>query len=159
MYLYFQLGLVRLLLSFNRTKSRVVTGLLSGHNTFRRHIYIMGLIDSPLWSMCRTEEETSAHVLCDCEAVATLGRTSLGSFFLDPNDISKSNSGTQSGTLVKQQGSHDLDIRLRGAKNCVKKPYVHRDGKGSNQFTILFYSIFPTNKNFDLKFYQFCNFT
>jgi hypothetical protein len=47
----------------------------------------MGLIDSPLWNRCRAEEETSAHVLCECEAVASLGRTSLGSFFLDPEDI------------------------------------------------------------------------
>jgi len=27
------------LLSFNRTKSRVVIGLLTGHNTLRRHLY------------------------------------------------------------------------------------------------------------------------
>jgi hypothetical protein len=30
------------LLSFNRTQSRVVIGLLLGHNTLRRHLYIMG---------------------------------------------------------------------------------------------------------------------
>jgi len=32
------------LLSFNRTQSRVVTGLLTGHNSRRRHLYLMGLI-------------------------------------------------------------------------------------------------------------------
>jgi hypothetical protein len=31
------------LLSFNRTQSRVVVGLLTGHNTLRRHLHIMGL--------------------------------------------------------------------------------------------------------------------
>jgi hypothetical protein len=30
------------LLSFNRTQSRAVIGLLTGHNTLRRHLYIMG---------------------------------------------------------------------------------------------------------------------
>jgi len=35
------------LLSFNRTQSRVVIGLLSGHNTLRRHLYIMGLSYNP----------------------------------------------------------------------------------------------------------------
>jgi hypothetical protein len=35
------------LLSFNRTQSRVVTGLLSGNNTLRRHIYLMGLFNNP----------------------------------------------------------------------------------------------------------------
>jgi hypothetical protein len=35
------------LLSFNRIQSWVVTVLLTGHNIPRRHLYIMGLIDSP----------------------------------------------------------------------------------------------------------------
>jgi hypothetical protein len=51
-------------LSFNRIQSRVGTGLLTGYNTLRRHLYIMGLIDSPICRGCGTEEETSAHVLC-----------------------------------------------------------------------------------------------
>jgi len=34
-------------LSFNRTQSRVATGLLTGHNTLRRHLYIMGPNSSP----------------------------------------------------------------------------------------------------------------
>jgi hypothetical protein len=34
-------------LSFNRTQSRDVTGLLTGHNTLRRHLYIMGQINNP----------------------------------------------------------------------------------------------------------------
>jgi len=29
---------------FNRTKSRIVIGLLNGHNTLRRHLHFMGLI-------------------------------------------------------------------------------------------------------------------
>ena len=35
------------LLSFNRTQSRVSTGLLTGHNTLRRHLHIMGPNNSP----------------------------------------------------------------------------------------------------------------
>ena len=35
------------LLSFNRTQSRAVIGLLTGHNTLRRHLYVMGLIITP----------------------------------------------------------------------------------------------------------------
>jgi hypothetical protein len=75
------------LLSFNRTQSKVVIGLLTGHNTFRRHLHIMGLSDSPLCRKCGAEEETSAHVLCECEALATLRHTYLGSFFLDPEEV------------------------------------------------------------------------
>ena len=52
------------LLSFNRTQSRVVTGLLTGHNTLRSHLYIMGLSNNPTCRKCGTEGETSVHILC-----------------------------------------------------------------------------------------------
>jgi hypothetical protein len=75
------------LLSFSRTQSRVVIGLLTRHNTLRRHLYVMGLGDNPICRKCRTDEETSAHILCKREALASLRYTHLGSFFLDPEDI------------------------------------------------------------------------
>jgi hypothetical protein len=46
------------LLSFNRAKSRVATG-----------------------------EETSVHILCGCEALASFRHAYLGSFFLGPENI------------------------------------------------------------------------
>jgi hypothetical protein len=75
------------LLSFNRTQSRVVTGLLTGHNTLRRLVHLMGLTDSPSCRKCGFKEETSAHILCECEALAALRHRYLGSFFLEPEDI------------------------------------------------------------------------
>ena len=76
-------------LSFNRTQSRVVIGLLTGHNTLGRHLYIMGLSDNPTCRKCGTEEETSVHILCECEALVSLRHSYLCSFFLDPEDIRK----------------------------------------------------------------------
>jgi hypothetical protein len=73
-------------LSFNRIQSRAVTGLLTGHNTVIRHLYIMGLSDSPL-CRCGAEDETSAHILCECEALASFRHMHLGSLFLEPEDI------------------------------------------------------------------------
>jgi hypothetical protein len=73
--------------SFNRTQSRVVTGLLTGHNTLRRHLYLLGLLDSPLCRGCGVKEETSAHILCEREALASLRHTYLGSLFLELEDI------------------------------------------------------------------------
>jgi len=32
-------------------------------------------------------EETSAHLFCECEALASLRHAYLGSFFLEPEDI------------------------------------------------------------------------
>jgi hypothetical protein len=75
------------LLSFNRTQSRVVIGLLTGHNTLRRHLCIMRLSDNPICRKCGTGEETSVHVLCEYEALASLRHTYLGSFFLDQEDV------------------------------------------------------------------------
>jgi hypothetical protein len=40
------------LLSFSRTHSRVVIGLLTGHNTLGRHLYLVGLIKSLLCRRC-----------------------------------------------------------------------------------------------------------
>jgi hypothetical protein len=75
------------LMSFNRAQSRVVIGLLTGRNTLRRHLHIMGLVGSLLCRKCRAGEETSAYVLCECETLATLRHIYLGSFFLDPENV------------------------------------------------------------------------
>jgi hypothetical protein len=75
------------LLSFNRTKSRAVTGLLTGQNTLRRYVYVMELSNNPTYRKCGTEEETSVHILCECEALTSLRHVYMGSFFLDPEDI------------------------------------------------------------------------
>jgi hypothetical protein len=47
----------------------------------------MGLVDSPLCRKCGGGEETSAHVLCECEALATPRHIYLGSFSLDPENV------------------------------------------------------------------------
>jgi hypothetical protein len=47
----------------------------------------MGLSDSPLYRRCGAEDETSAHIICECEALASLVHAYLGSFFLEPQDV------------------------------------------------------------------------
>jgi hypothetical protein len=82
------------LLSFNRIQSRVVTGLLTGHNTLRRHLHLMRLTDCPLCRKCGADDETSAHILCQCEALASLRHAYLGSFFSEPEEITSISLGT-----------------------------------------------------------------
>ena len=53
----------------------------------RRYLHLLGLLDSPLGRRCAAEEGTSAHILCECEALASLRHAYLGSFFLEPEDI------------------------------------------------------------------------
>ena len=81
------LGAKARFLSFNRTQSRVATGLLTGRNTLKRHLHLMGLSDSPLSRRCRAEDKTSAHILCEYETLASLTHVYLGSFYLEPEDI------------------------------------------------------------------------
>ena len=73
------------ILSFNRTQTKVVIGLLTGHNTLRKHLCIMRLGNDPRCRKCGT----SVHVLCERETLASLRYIYLGSFFLDPEDIKK----------------------------------------------------------------------
>jgi len=49
----------------------------------------MGLRNNPTCRKCCNEEETSEHILCEFEALASLIRTHLGPFFLDPEDVRK----------------------------------------------------------------------
>ena len=126
------LGVKARFLSFNRIQSRVVTGLLTGHNTLRRHLHLMVLSDSPLCRRCGVEEETSAHILCECEALASLGHVYLGSFFLDPQDI-KSISLGAIWNFSKATGSHKL---IWGTKGPLIKAYMYRDCKVSNPIEI-----------------------
>jgi len=74
-------------LTFNRTQSRAVTGLLTGHNTLRRHLHLLRLLDSPLCRRCGVRQENSAHILCEGEALASLRHAYLGFFFLEPENI------------------------------------------------------------------------
>ena len=91
------------LLFFYRIQSRVVIGLLTGRNTLRRHLYIMGLSNNPTRRKCGIEEETSVHILCECEALASLRHTYLGSFLLDLEKIRKLYIGTGKGKAIPLQ--------------------------------------------------------
>jgi hypothetical protein len=46
----------------------------------------MGLCNDPMCRKGGTDEETSVHILCECEALASLMHAYLGSFFLDLED-------------------------------------------------------------------------
>jgi hypothetical protein len=47
----------------------------------------MGLSNSLLYRRCGAEDETSAHILCECDALISLRHEYLGFFFLDPEDM------------------------------------------------------------------------
>jgi len=53
----------------------------------------MGLSSNPTCRKCGTEEETSVHVLYECEDLASLRRAYLGSFCLDPEHVTNPSMG------------------------------------------------------------------
>jgi hypothetical protein len=65
------------------------------------------------------EEETSVHILCECEALASLRIAYLASFFWDPEDIMNLNIGA-SGTLVKVQDSFNRVSDHGAQRACFK---------------------------------------
>ena len=80
------------------------------------------------------------HILCECEALASLRNIHLDSFFLDPEDIRYGGWGP-SGTLSKEQGSYN-HVQNRGHRRPVLRPRCICLGKGPypNFYSILFYS-------------------
>ena len=110
--------------------SRAVIGLLTGHNTLRRHLHVMGLNDNPTCRKCGTEEETSAHILCECEALGSLRHIYLGSFFFfwTRRTLVCWVRGP-SGTLLKEQGSYSL-VQYWGHREPVLRPRCIGPGEG-----------------------------
>jgi len=49
------------------------------------------VLTNPSCRRCGTGEETSVHILCECEALASLRLLYLCSFFLDPEDVKSLN--------------------------------------------------------------------
>ena len=93
----------------------------------------MGLSNNPICRKCGTEEETSVGFFFECEALASLRHSYLGSSFLDHEDVRKLNTGAI-WKFTKEQGFSNL-IQNMGYKGPVLRP-VHWAGKGSNPNTI-----------------------
>ena len=80
----------------------------------------MGLTSSPLCRRLGAENETSAHILCKCETLASIRHIYLDSFFLEPEDIKSSRLGAIC-NFGKGTGHPLTDIRLWGTKGTLIK--------------------------------------
>ena len=94
----------------------------------------MGLTDSSLYRLGHRRKQ-----LIFCVSVKVWRHSHLlnwVTFFKDPKDFGVQLWG-QSGTLLKGQGSCELDISLRDIKG-LSQTYVHPDRKESKTLPILF---------------------
>lgn len=71
--------LAKALLQLSRTKLRLLTGAITGHGLFNKHLFTIGVTDSPLCRGCMGAEETAAHVVLECSGVANYRAKFLGS--------------------------------------------------------------------------------
>jgi ribonuclease HI len=70
-------------LNFRKYEIRMLTGIITGHMMLRKHARRLGLAQSSNCRGCNVEEETVAHILCDCPVVRTKRLKYLGKFFFD----------------------------------------------------------------------------
>ena len=99
---------------------------------------------------CRVKEETSAHILCECEALALLRRMYLGSFFLEPEDI-KSISLRAIWNFSKATGLPWFDMGHKGPvlvrPRCIRTVRPHTQMQSINQGLISTSVLNTNNKN------------
>lgn len=76
----------RYFLSLSRTNLRKLTGILTGHNSLKKHLHTIGVINDPNCDMCGDIESTE-HFLCHCPAYIKSRAFHLGSFTIKYNSI------------------------------------------------------------------------
>ena len=77
----------RELLRFGRGKVRALTGILTGHGPFRKHLSVMGRCEDATCRKCGLEDETASHIICRCDALARVRQQILGKDFLRPEEL------------------------------------------------------------------------
>lgn len=68
----------KILISTPRTKVRKLTAFLTGHGDFRKHMFRLGLAESPTCRYCNEQPETAEHILSKCPAVSSKRMSTFG---------------------------------------------------------------------------------
>ena len=53
-------------------KSRIMTGLLTGHSHWKKYLFKLQVADSPRCERCKQATEMASHIFCDLETQALL---------------------------------------------------------------------------------------
>ena len=77
----------KLLLRLPRTSMRALVSLFTGHGGFERHLYRMGLAESPTCSLCDQEDGTARHLICSCDRLTANRWLHLGCGVLDAASV------------------------------------------------------------------------
>ncbi|WP_445972665.1 hypothetical protein [Klebsiella pneumoniae] len=75
--------------SLNRAELRIITGMLTGHCPLNYHLNKMGLVDDPVCRICLNEEETTEHIMCNCEGLEYRRYKHFGKPILEKDKVIK----------------------------------------------------------------------
>ena len=101
----------------------------------------MGLCNDSICRKCGTGEEISVHILCECEALASLRHAYLLSFFLDPEDIRVLGMGAI-WNFAKGTGLLQPSTEYGAQRACQLRPRCNGPERARTQYySILFVSI------------------
>ena len=124
------------ILSFDRTQGPGLWPIFTGHNTLRRHLYIIGQINRLLRRRCGAQVENSAHVLSVKPWLQA--DTLIWAPFLDTEEVRS----LSLGDFSKGTGLQWLDVCYGTRSPCpeiLRAPGLKR--LESIFYSILFYSI------------------
>ncbi|XP_066909294.1 uncharacterized protein [Halyomorpha halys] len=76
------------LLGLNRTKLRLLIGILTGHCRHKRHLKICGVVHDETCCLCGQAPETALHYIADCGKYASLRYRLLASDRIKGNEVS-----------------------------------------------------------------------
>ena len=66
-----------------------MTGLLTYHLNLKSHLHRIGRTNDDFCPLCNEEEETAAHLLCNCMALELNRYLNFSVGILDPSDIAE----------------------------------------------------------------------
>ena len=75
------------LLNLSRNQLRLMTGLLIEYCHLKGHLLKLVLVNSHECDGCKQASEMTSHILCHCEALASLRYRHLGHHFLKTGDF------------------------------------------------------------------------
>ena len=77
------------LINCNKNNLRLIVGLFTGHCCLRKYLKDINITSSANCRYCNKADETSFHILCECEDLALLRKKFLGDFFPPPQGLAK----------------------------------------------------------------------
>ncbi len=75
------------LLSLDRRQLKALVGLWTGHWSLNKHLSTIGVVADATCPLCKVKVETTAHFLCECDALTGLRFFIFGAHYLHAEDI------------------------------------------------------------------------